>query len=76
MVRIVVIDDHDLVRSTLRRSLARHSDFEVLREAGSAEAGLEVVRATNPDLVIFDAAMSGMDRRRDDQEPERTGEPR
>lgn len=60
-VRIVVIDDHDVVRSTLRRSFERHSDIEVVGEAEGGEAGLEVVRVTNPDVVIVDAAMPGMD---------------
>ena len=60
MIRVVVIDDHDLVRSTLRRSFERHPDIEVVGEADGGEAGLEVVRVTKPDVVIVDGDMPGM----------------
>jgi two-component system, NarL family, invasion response regulator UvrY len=64
MVRVVVVDDHDLVRSTVRKTIDRHPDIEVVGEADSGEAGLELVRTVNADVVIVDSAMPGWTARR------------
>jgi hypothetical protein len=48
MVRVVMIDDNDLVRNTLRETIGRYRDIEVVGEADCGEAGLEVVARTSP----------------------------
>jgi CheY-like chemotaxis protein len=60
-VRVVLTDDHDLVRSTIRKSIDRYPDIEVVGEAERGETGVEVVVRTLPDVVIVDCAMPGID---------------
>lgn len=63
-LRVMIIDDEKLARSRLRRLLARHSDVEVVGEAGDgAEAG-EMIRKLRPDALFLDIKMprvSGFD---------------
>lgn len=61
MARVVVIDDSKPVREALTRSLHRQRDIEVVGEAASGEAGIQVVDAVGADVVIVDAAMPGID---------------
>lgn len=62
-ITVVVIDDHVLFRTGLRE-LLEQEEIRVLGEAGSAEAGLEVIQTTVPDVAIVDLnlpRMSGHD---------------
>lgn len=60
-VRVLLVDDQDLVRSGLRRILRRREGFEVVAECGDG-AGVEVAVATHrPDLVVMDLRMKGVD---------------
>jgi DNA-binding NarL/FixJ family response regulator len=58
-VRIVIADDHALVRSGLRRLLEEEADFEVVGEAGSADAALELTRTLRPRVLLVDLKMPG-----------------
>ncbi|GAA4414712.1 response regulator transcription factor [Georgenia halophila] len=61
MIRIVVVDDQELVRTGLR-SLAEHDgDITVVAEAGTGRAGLSRVRELRPDVVLMDIRMPEMD---------------
>ncbi len=60
MIRIVVVDDHPLMRKGLVMSLEADSDLVVCGQASSAEDGIGVVEAQNPDLVIVDISLPGM----------------
>jgi two-component system response regulator DevR len=60
MIRIVMVDDHEMVREGLRAMLAAESDFEVVGEAGSAEHLAELVDTTRPDVVLLDARLPGI----------------
>ena len=60
MIRVVLVDDHELVRSGFRLILAAQSDIEVLGEAGNAEDGLRLIRAQKPDVALIDVHMPGM----------------
>ncbi|HET7610316.1 MAG TPA: response regulator [Rhodanobacteraceae bacterium] len=60
MIRVVLVDDHELVRSGLRLILAGQADIEVVGEASNAEDGLRLVRATKPDVALIDVHMPGM----------------
>ncbi len=59
MGAIVVIDDDAQLRQSFGRLLEQ--DGHMVRTAGSAEAGIEAVRAQTPDLVIMDVRLPGMD---------------
>jgi DNA-binding NarL/FixJ family response regulator len=58
--RIVLVDDHRIVREGIAAVLARESDIEVVGEASTAEEGLEKVRILLPDVVVLDLHMPGM----------------
>jgi len=59
-VRVVIVDDHPVVRDGLRASLNSLDGFSVVGEAGSGEEAVEVVQAVLPDVVLMDIEMSGM----------------
>ena len=56
-LRIVLGDDHALVRSGLRRLLERDQEFEVVGEAGDGLGVLEVVERQRPDVLLLDLSM-------------------
>lgn len=58
-VRIVLADDHAVLRAGLRRLLDDESDFEVVAEAASTDVALQVVRGHRPDVVVLDLNMPG-----------------
>lgn len=57
--RIVVVDDHALVRQGLERLLNLGDEFVVCEEAGDAAEGIEMVREMRPDAVIVDVGLPG-----------------
>ena len=59
-IRVMLIDDHAVVREGLRAVLEDFSDLEVVGEAASASAALLVVEQLRPDVVISDLRMPGM----------------
>lgn len=59
-IRILVVDDHFMVRMGLSSSLNVEPDIEVVAEAGSGEAALEAYRAHHPNLVLMDLRLPGM----------------
>ncbi|MGV8852023.1 MAG: response regulator transcription factor [Rhodoglobus sp.] len=54
MIRIVIADDHPVVRAGLRALLDHEDDLAVVGEADSPADALEVVRSTNPSVVLMD----------------------
>ena len=58
-VRVVLVDDHLLVRQGLQALLELEPDLEVVGAAGDAATALDVVRRTRPDIVVTDVAMPG-----------------
>ena len=52
--RVVVVDDHELLRTGTRRILEETSGFTVVGEAEDGEAALRVIADTEPDLVLVD----------------------
>ena len=60
VLRIVLVDDHPVVRDGLKALLASVDDMCVVGEAGSGEESLEVVAASFPDVVIMDIEMPGI----------------
>ncbi len=57
--RILVVDDHEIVRLGLRTLLSNQPDFTVVDEAGSAEEAVEKAVLHNPDVVVMDIRMPG-----------------
>jgi DNA-binding NarL/FixJ family response regulator len=55
--RILVVDDHPIVRLGIRQMLAAEPDLEVCGEAESAEAGRQLVASAHPDLVMVDLSL-------------------
>jgi len=58
-VRIVLIDDHAVVRAGYRRFLEQEPGYAVIGEAGSAEEGYALLQRQFPDIVILDLTMPG-----------------
>jgi DNA-binding NarL/FixJ family response regulator len=57
MLRVVLVDDHELMRQGLRSILEREDDVEVVGEAASGRAALELAQTLAPDVVVMDVAM-------------------
>lgn len=57
MIRIVMVDDHALVRAGLRMILEKQPDIEVVGEAEDGESGLQLIRKLKPDLALVDLHM-------------------
>jgi len=59
-IRILVVDDHPVVRDGLRLMLETQADMKVVAEAGSAEEGLTAYAEHRPDVVVMDLRLPGM----------------
>jgi len=58
--RIIVVDDHEVVRLGLKALLEHHAHFEVISEASNAKEALEQVARLHPDIVLMDIRMPGL----------------
>jgi DNA-binding NarL/FixJ family response regulator len=58
-LRIIIVDDHEVVRLGLRTLLDRHPDFTVIEEAGTAREAIEKTLHCEPDVVVMDARLQG-----------------
>ncbi|HEV3473952.1 MAG TPA: response regulator transcription factor [Actinomycetota bacterium] len=61
MIRVVIADDHPVLRLAVRHRLEAEDDIEVLAEAGSGQEAVAIVRAVQPDLVVLDYQMPNLD---------------
>lgn len=59
-IRLVLVDDHALMREGIRTILSVQEDLEVVGQAGNGEEALTVIRETRPDIVCMDVEMPGM----------------
>jgi len=60
LIRVLVVDDHELVRSGITRMLADNPDLDVIGQASSGEDAIEFVRENRPDIVLMDIRMPGI----------------
>lgn len=60
-IRIVLVDDHVLVRAGLRALLENRTEFEIVGEASNATTGLDLARAVCPDVVVSDLTLPDLD---------------
>jgi PAS domain S-box-containing protein len=58
--RILLVDDDPRVRRLISTMLSRHTAWEICGEAGDGQQSVDLARATNPDLVLMDVSMPGM----------------
>ena len=59
-IRVLLIDDHSLVRGGFRRMLEDEPDMEVVGEAGDGNAAVEAALRLQPDVAVMDFALPGM----------------
>lgn len=59
-IRLLLVDDHKIVRAGLRMLFAAETDMEIVGEAGNGSEALRMVQELGPDVVIMDVAMPGM----------------
>ncbi len=60
-IKILVVDDHAIMRDGIRALLSLHNDLEIVGEASEGKEAIEKVQELGPDVVIMDVAMPGMD---------------
>jgi len=61
VIRVVLADDQPLVRTGLRMILSDQEDIDVVGEAANGEQAIEICAAMNPDVVLMDVRMPGVD---------------
>ena len=61
MIRVLLADDHAVVRQGLRTFLDLQDDIEVVAEAGDGEAALDAAARTDPDVILLDLVMPRLD---------------
>jgi two-component system, NarL family, invasion response regulator UvrY len=60
MIRVLIADDHNIVRDGLRRILAANADIEVAGEAASGDQALALVKSGDYDVAMLDLSMPGL----------------
>jgi DNA-binding NarL/FixJ family response regulator len=60
MIRVILADDHTLVRAGIRSLLEKISGVQVVGEASDGREALEIIKKTNPNVALLDITMSGM----------------
>jgi len=61
MIRVLIADDHGIVRSGIRRMLEDHKDIQIVGEAADGYEAIQKARETTPDIILLDISMPGMD---------------
>lgn len=59
-IRILIVDDHPIVRQGLRQTIEKEPDFVVLAEADNGQGALSLISELRPDVVVLDVDMPGM----------------
>ena len=59
-IRLILVDDHQLVRTGIANLLAGETGFEIIGEAADAKDLFELLKKTQPDITILDIALPGM----------------
>ncbi|MBM2843628.1 MAG: nreC, partial [Anaerolineales bacterium] len=60
-IRVLIADDHTIVRSGVRLLLEGQTDMEVVGEALTGDAAVEMANTLQPDVVLMDISMPGLD---------------
>ena len=59
-IRLMLVDDHEMVRAGLRALLKGNAEMEVVAEAADGEHAVELAKTVQPDVVLMDIALPGM----------------
>ncbi|NOZ73250.1 MAG: response regulator transcription factor [Chloroflexi bacterium] len=59
-IKVLLVDDHAILRAGLRSLLSTYDDIEVVGEAGGGEEAIQKVRELEPDVIVMDVHMPGM----------------
>ncbi|MBL8063258.1 MAG: response regulator transcription factor [Anaerolineales bacterium] len=60
-IRVLIVDDHEIVREGLQILLSEENDFEVVGMAGNSDEALRLAKQHKPDVVLMDLVMPGLD---------------
>ena len=60
-IRILIVDDHEVVRHGLRQALEREADMEIIGEAGTGMGAVRMAEGGRPDVVLLDAKLGDVD---------------
>ncbi|MDT8438272.1 MAG: response regulator [Wenzhouxiangellaceae bacterium] len=60
MIRLLIVDDHDLVRSGLKNMLSAAGGIDVVGEAGTGEQAIRLNRELKPDVILMDIGLPGL----------------
>ncbi len=60
-IRVLIVDDHEIIRTGITYSITAFPDLELVGEASSGQEALKLCRETQPDVVLVDMVMPGMD---------------
>jgi len=61
MIKVVFVDDHEMVRIGVSSYLSAQPDIEVVGEAGNGKEGVELALSLRPDIILMDLVMKEMD---------------
>ena len=61
MIRVLLADDHSIVRAGLRRIIEESRDMEVIAEADDGRTAIQLARETKPDVAVIDISMPDLD---------------
>ena len=59
MIRIVIVDDHDLVREGVRALLEQDQEFQVVGETGDGQEAIRLAARLHPDVILMDVNLPG-----------------
>ena len=60
LIKLLIVDDHELVRTGIMRMLGDATDLRVIGQAHSGEEALDMARDLNPDVILMDIRMPGI----------------
>ncbi len=61
MIKVLLADDHSIVRAGLRRIVEESGEMEVVAEASDGKEAIQLVRKATPDVAVIDISMPGLD---------------
>src|SRR5512134_2092011 len=60
-IRVLIVDDHEIVREGLLTLLSEETDFEVVGMTGDGASAVSLAEAAHPDVIVMDLVMPGLD---------------